>query len=113
MLFRDPQVYEGGSWTFPGGGMEAGEHPDGAIRREMIEEIGVCPQVILAKVVVTPGRPDWEQTHLPCYVYVGIEEVDEDDIRIGNEEKTFGFFPIDHLPAMADCARRVAKDILT
>ena len=112
MLYRDPNAYEGNSWTFSGGGMKKGEHPDDAIKREMIEEIGICPDVVLAKVVTTPGRPEWEQRHLPCFVYVGCKEVSESDIQLGNEEQQFGFFPLDHLPAMADCARRVAQGIL-
>ena len=113
MLYRDPGAYEGSSWTFPGGGIDPDETPDDAINREMTEEIGICPQVVLAKFVTTPGKPGWEQRFVPCFVYVGCDEIDEREIKLSEtDEKQFGFFEIDHLPTMADCARRVAKDVL-
>ena len=39
---RGAPPYEG-TWDIPGGFLEAGEHPDRALRRELREELGVAP----------------------------------------------------------------------
>lgn len=42
LLSRIARGYPGaGSWTLPGGGIEWGEHPEAALRREVYEETGI------------------------------------------------------------------------
>ena len=47
---------EGGKWEFPGGKVEPGETPQGALRREIEEELDVIVQVGEAMTPVEHGR---------------------------------------------------------
>jgi 8-oxo-dGTP pyrophosphatase MutT (NUDIX family) len=51
LMKRDSLANEGGSWDFPGGGMEPGESPKQAARRETAEEAGFDYDGPLLKVM--------------------------------------------------------------
>lgn len=52
---RRPERVAGGLWEFPGGKVETGESLEGALRREIREELGVDIQV--ADLLLTVDRP--------------------------------------------------------
>jgi len=53
VLLIRPHGYREGEWTFAGGGVEDGESPVEAIRRELAEELGVVLEEDLHELPVT------------------------------------------------------------
>ncbi len=55
---------DGGLWTMPGGGIDLGEHPDAALRRELEEETGLVDiescRVTAVYSHAYESRTDWQ-----------------------------------------------------
>jgi 8-oxo-dGTP diphosphatase len=60
----------GGRWFLPGGGVEFGEHPDDAVRREVLEETGLTVTSAELRQVVSDviGLPDTD-LHSVRFIY--------------------------------------------
>ncbi|XGV99806.1 MAG: NUDIX domain-containing protein [Leptolyngbya sp. BL-A-14] len=59
-----PGILYPGHWALFGGHVEAGEHPDAAIQRELLEEIGYAPATLIP-------FDRYEDTHVVRHVYHG------------------------------------------
>ncbi len=67
---RPPGKAHSGMWEFPGGKIEPGEHPEGAIVRELREELGVEPCERCLQPFAFSSHPLGDGRHLLMPLYV-------------------------------------------
>lgn len=79
-------------WNLPGGGLEAGESPHDALKREVFEETGL--EVRSAKIVGVYTKP--EQAEI---VFSFTCSVAEGKIVLNDEADKIAYFEIEALPA--------------
>jgi len=91
-----PGLLFAGYWTTLGGAIEAGETPDQAIRRELLEEIELEPAVKLWKVYDHSHTLRGVWVTVEQYLYVGRIEQEISEITL-NEGQALGFFDVDDL----------------
>ncbi len=65
MTHRSELVHYGGTWSFPGGALAAGETPVEAALREVDEEIGLPPQAVeVRSTLVGLDHGVWRYTYV-------------------------------------------------
>jgi len=90
LLQRDdnPGIRDPNCWQLPGGGVEDGEMPDEAIKRELQEEIGIIPSLL--NFLISPSA----ETHA---YYARLTDEEVRSIKKGDEGKDLRFFSFDEL----------------
>lgn len=100
------------AWQFPGGGMEFGETPEDAVKREMIEEIGVEVEIIaLIPKIEIDVRSRWQGLFI---VYLCKLKNSLSVIKLNHEATDFGWFTLNEiaklktLPKTYDMVKRAS-----
>lgn len=92
-----------GEWGFPAGGVEDGETPEQAARRELMEETGHVHSGELQQIGVFDG-----------FFVAYFADTEQFDVVLNDEHSGFGWFPYNELPApLHGCAGNVLAAILT
>ncbi len=97
LLVRRINTPAQGSWTLPGGFMDAFEEPAEAARRECLEETGLTVEVT-GFCQLFSGR---EHEHGSDILLVFYAHIASGKLRPGDDADRAEFFPLDALPPLA------------
>lgn len=112
LLKRSPNIeaWQPSKWALVGGGVENGEEPVDACKREIKEETGIIIDNFKEKVKIQRNPESVE------YIFLGKYDGDPDDIRLNFEHINYGwFFPeemkfLNHIPNLLDYINLVFKN---
>ncbi len=96
---------EPGAWTLPGGGVTWGEHPIGALHRELYEETGLRGDVdamvgINSHIFDRRGEPDRPPLHAVRLVYRMTVRGEPRVVEEGGSTKAAAWHPLDSLDGL-------------
>jgi 8-oxo-dGTP diphosphatase len=79
-------------WVLPGGGIEEGESPEEAVKREILEETGLHVQIVRKVAEYSPLNKLARYTYLfECKPLSG-------ELSTGDETLEIGFYPVNKIP---------------
>ena len=107
LLIRRLTEPEAGCWAFPGGKVDPFEPAQTAVRREVLEELGV--ELVGERLLCLVDQIDRDRgEHWVAPVYLALDIEGEPEIREPAKHGAFAWFALDDLPSPLAQAVRVA-----
>lgn len=88
---NNPNIWQPGKWALVGGGVEEGETPEEACRREIKEETGLDISKFRKKFVIQRNPESVE------HIFVAKYDGDSHDIELNNEHTNYGWYSPEEL----------------
>lgn len=93
---------DNGCWCFPGGAVDLGENTEDSVRRELLEETGLCVEEVSVWGVFSGKElhytyPNGDEVYIVDVVYSSNKFYGE--ISIDNESSEYRFFNIEDIPS--------------
>ncbi len=93
LVLRDHNPFKG-YWVLPGGHVKRWETVEDALRREMLEEVGCEVEII--RLIGVFSDPNRDPRGLVSVAFLA--KLKNQNIKLNNESKEYGWFPINKLP---------------
>ena len=90
-----------GKWTLPGGWVDVGDSPSGAIEREILEESGYHAKAIKLAMLIDRNKHPFAPAVYHVYKMYFLCELTGGTAQTSNETDSVGFFTLDALPELS------------
>ena len=90
-----------GKWALPGGWVDVGESPSGAIEREILEESGYSARAVKLAMLIDRNKHPFAPAPYHVYKLYFLCERTGGVARTSSETDDVGFFPLNALPELS------------
>jgi 8-oxo-dGTP diphosphatase len=96
LIGRRRGAHGAGTWAFPGGKSDPGEHPSDTVRRELLEETGLAARSVQPVAWTSDVFADGDMHFITLHHLV--DAVGEPAVREPDKVEVWRWYPCDELP---------------